>query len=122
MGRVRWHTLKHTPTHPLIIYTLSMVEGEGGGVERRGHWVHTHTMDVLSCLGGLGAQEPGPDEAGPDPGPQDVDGEREAGHIVLQLLPQVGLLRGVVHQDHLLHQLHRRPDPRKNIRYNKKQQ
>ena len=30
MGRGRWHTLKHTPTHPLIIYTLSMVEGEGG--------------------------------------------------------------------------------------------
>ena len=33
MGRGRWHTLKHTPTHPLIIYTLSMVEGEGGGHE-----------------------------------------------------------------------------------------
>jgi hypothetical protein len=63
-----------------------------------------------SYLGGLGPQQPSPDEAGPGAGAEYVHLDGEAGHIVLQLLAQMVMLRGIVYQDNLLNQLQRGPE------------
>ena len=50
---------------------------------------------------------PCPDEARPNPSPEDRDRQRKVLHIILELGTKVLLLAGVVDQDDLLHQLDR---------------
>ena len=50
---------------------------------------------------------PCPDEARPNPSPEDRDRQRKVLHIILKLGTKMLLLAGVVDQDDLLHQLDR---------------
>ena len=60
---------------------------------------------------------PCPDEARPNPSPEDGDRQRKVLHIILELGTKVLLLAGVVDQDDLLHQLDRGAvDDRMNLK------